>query len=128
MSYTPTEWKSGDIVTSEKLNKLEQGVASSGTGGILFATIDMDMDTHTMTFDKTWKQIHDASFVAASATAVEGDPPYSKLFTFVIDAFILSESVGELIYYVRTFNSDNVETPLTFTTDSEDGYPVLQSN
>ena len=27
MSYTPTTWKTGDIVSSEKLNKLEQGVA-----------------------------------------------------------------------------------------------------
>lgn len=124
MSYTPTEWKSGDIVTSEKLNKLEQGVASGGTGGILVATIDMD----TMTFDKTWKQIHDASFVAASMTAVEGDPPYSKLFTFVIDAFRSSGSGGEQLYFVRAFNPDNVEAPMTFNTDSEDGYPVRESN
>lgn len=33
MSYTPTEWKKGDIVTSEKLNKLETGVADAGGGG-----------------------------------------------------------------------------------------------
>lgn len=30
MSYTPTEWKTGDVVTSAKLNKLEQGVADAG--------------------------------------------------------------------------------------------------
>lgn len=28
MSYTPTEWVTGDIVTSEKLNKLENAVAN----------------------------------------------------------------------------------------------------
>lgn len=33
MSYIPTEWKTGDIVTAEKLNKLEEGVASGGGGG-----------------------------------------------------------------------------------------------
>ena len=33
MSYTPTNWSSGDIVTAEKLNKLEQGVAESSSGG-----------------------------------------------------------------------------------------------
>lgn len=27
MSYIPTEWNTGDIVTAEKLNKLENGVA-----------------------------------------------------------------------------------------------------
>lgn len=26
MAYTPTEWKRGDVVTSAKLNKLEEGV------------------------------------------------------------------------------------------------------
>lgn len=30
MSYTPTNWKAGDIVTSAKLNKMEQGIAASG--------------------------------------------------------------------------------------------------
>ena len=30
MSYTPTEWHDGDVVTAEKLNKLENGVVQSG--------------------------------------------------------------------------------------------------
>ena len=32
MSYTPTEWKSGDVVTSAKLNKLENAMAASFSG------------------------------------------------------------------------------------------------
>lgn len=32
MSYTPTVWKSGDIVTSLKLNKLENGLATAAAG------------------------------------------------------------------------------------------------
>ena len=28
MAYEPTTWRSGDIVTSEKLNKMEQGIAN----------------------------------------------------------------------------------------------------
>ena len=34
MAYTPTEWQSGDIVTSEKLNKIENGIAGAGGGGL----------------------------------------------------------------------------------------------
>lgn len=30
MSYEPTEWKTGDVITSEKLNKIENGIANSG--------------------------------------------------------------------------------------------------
>ncbi len=33
MSYEPTNWKTGDVITAEKLNKLEDGVASGGSGG-----------------------------------------------------------------------------------------------
>lgn len=33
MSYDPTVWKSGDTITSAKLNKLEQGVADAQGGG-----------------------------------------------------------------------------------------------
>lgn len=28
MAYTPTEWKDGDAITAEKLNKIEKGVAT----------------------------------------------------------------------------------------------------
>lgn len=30
MSYTPTNWQTGDIVTAEKMNKIEGGIQSSG--------------------------------------------------------------------------------------------------
>ena len=41
MSYTPTEWKTGDVVTSAKLNKLEQGVAAAGAT-VLTASFDYE--------------------------------------------------------------------------------------
>lgn len=32
MAYTPTEWKDGDIITAERLNKLEAGVQNEQVG------------------------------------------------------------------------------------------------
>lgn len=32
MAYTPTEWKTGDVITAEKMNKLEQGVQNEQVG------------------------------------------------------------------------------------------------
>ena len=29
MAYTQTQWKSGDVITSEKLNKIENGIANN---------------------------------------------------------------------------------------------------
>ena len=67
MSYTPTEWKSGDVITSEKLNNLEQGVASAsgggGTGGgalIVSYTDRTEDETTILTLTSTWKEIQTA--------------------------------------------------------------------
>lgn len=63
MSYTPTEWQTGDTITAEKLNKLENGVAdSSGSGGdgnifTIHYTID---GTFSVTSDKTYTEIQTA--------------------------------------------------------------------
>lgn len=32
MSYTPTEWKNGDIITAEKMNNIEGGITNAMTG------------------------------------------------------------------------------------------------
>ena len=51
MSYEPTIWKTGDIVSSEKLNKLEEGVANSGGGSdyfLVYIQEDYSTETHTL--------------------------------------------------------------------------------
>lgn len=39
MAYIPTNWKDGDIISAEKMNKLEQGVAEGGGGGVLLVNV-----------------------------------------------------------------------------------------
>lgn len=51
MAYTPTEWTTGDIITAEKLNKIEQGIANNSI------------------FDIGWDE--DADHSVAKAGAVE---------------------------------------------------------
>lgn len=34
MAYTPTTWSDGDVITAEKLNKLEQGVKNEQVGPV----------------------------------------------------------------------------------------------
>lgn len=36
--YTPTVWKTGDIITAEKLNNIEEGIANAGGGESDFTT------------------------------------------------------------------------------------------
>ena len=32
MSYTPTTWKNNDVITAERLNKMEQGIQNEQVG------------------------------------------------------------------------------------------------
>ncbi len=60
MAYTPTEWQSGDIVTSAKLNKIENGIASaSAGGGVMYVTISAEDAEGEMVYsaDKTLDEI-----------------------------------------------------------------------
>lgn len=60
MAYTPTEWKCGDVVSAEKLNKLEEGLAEccSGGGSELFVVSAIQLEKSgndiTITTDKTY--------------------------------------------------------------------------
>ena len=69
MAYTPTNWQTGDIITAEKLNKMDNGwgiqntqlfsetvtTASDGVGTSAQLTYDSEItsDTLTITFDGT---------------------------------------------------------------------------
>lgn len=56
MSYEPTNWKTGDVVTSEKLNKLENGVANSGDLFVVKLYYDAQQDKEVC--DKTWEELN----------------------------------------------------------------------
>lgn len=59
MTYTPTEWKNGDTITAEKLNKLEDGVnsANSNSNTLLVTFTGSDYD---WIGDKTYGEILNA--------------------------------------------------------------------
>lgn len=54
MAYTPTTWANGDTITAEKLNKLEQGVANSGS------CLMVELTSKAGTADHTFAEIFNA--------------------------------------------------------------------
>ena len=70
MSYTKTIWQDGDIITSEKLNKMEQGIYdtsnSNNNGGTFYIKAELEqgkvVDSFTITLvnNVTGQQILDA--------------------------------------------------------------------
>ena len=63
MSYTPTNWQSGDTITSEKLNKIENGIASADG-----YRIDITISGSTVTTD------YNGATLTEIATAYADDP------------------------------------------------------
>lgn len=64
MAYTPNTWATGDTITAQKLNNMEQGIANAG-GAVQVGYTFAD---GTITLDKTWKEINDG--MAAGNTYV----------------------------------------------------------
>jgi hypothetical protein len=61
MSYNKTNWKTGDIVTAEKLNNIENGISDGGTLIVHFVkTYNSDTGKTTVTSDKTSIEIAEA--------------------------------------------------------------------
>lgn len=69
MSYEPTVWKDGDLVTSAKLNKLEQGVVNGN--GVLVVHWDENGE-----LDRTWQEIYDADLAVLSSYRDDGKRVY----------------------------------------------------
>ena len=106
MSYEPTNWQTGDIVTSTKLNKLEQGVANAGGGGVLVCTQD-----GTGKLNHTWTEI-------ATSWAVLKDQDTYYILTEA------AESSGEY-FAVFVYIGESENRILLFVADSADGYPTI---
>ena len=105
MAYEKQTWAKGDVVTSAKLNHIEDGIATGG--GVL--AVNGTIDGNTMTLDKTWQEIHDAG-AAILKFEISSDQYIAWLVSVVID---------NGVYVCEFIGSNNID----FTTDSADGYP-----
>lgn len=77
MAYTPTTWKDGDLITADKLNKLEQGVQNeqvgpAGANGTDGAAAGFGTPTATV----------DANTGTPSVTVTASGPNTAKVFAF----------------------------------------------
>ena len=117
MSYTPTEWKSGDVVTSQKLNKLEEGVANAGGGGLLL--ICAEQDEQTMVLNYTFGEIK-AAVRAGGAIYIKLDMDQTELY-YPLYALSCGTNGGGCV-------SIYVDLIVEFVCNSDDAYPVYSSD
>lgn len=126
MAYTPTVWKSGDIVTSTKLNKLETAVkdvtdtasAAAVAANILkHVTISVNGDTGVETFDTKAKAAYDA-MKAGTVYATRTVDTTTDLYNGMIASYDTSDGY--------TFYLLGVEKAFVAATD--DDYPTYTPN
>lgn len=117
MSYIPTEWKTGDIVTAEKLNKLEEGVASGGGGGggLLVHIMSTELPP---TLDKNWNEINAAVQAGITPVFIDTDglmcfcnEVYSDGGDYGVTLIDFSNGDVHALHYI----SDSATGVLTFT-------------
>lgn len=120
MSYTLTNWQTGDTITAERLNKLENGVAALSNYDIVFTVTDDELTADGASFDELIsggykKALFNNSMESITFTAIQGtgkDPaqvefifcyidPTLEYMRFVIDEdghFAMGENNGTYTY------------------------------
>ena len=120
MSYEPTNWKDGDLVTSAKLNKLEQGVANGG--GSVFM-IDLQCNgPHSYTSLVTYEEIEEAckdQMPVARIIVGPGEGYFEATYMPVMLVFAEQEAT-EYGFRILTPAGGTIE----LVTDSPSGYPA----
>lgn len=108
MAYEPTEWKTGDVVTSAKLNKLEEAVA--GMSPLVVTVGDND------TLSKKWSVIWEA-FSAGRTVVIYSQEAVPPMYNAALATLVTVVGEDEGKYGVVTAQGE------TFSTESADGYP-----
>ena len=114
MAYEKNNWQSGDVVTSDKLNRMEDGIAG-GTLVIGGFSYD-DRGDFVGTSDKTWQEI-DSALAAGTRCVVIG-----ALNGGHIQMAIDKTEEGELYYSIFLVDGS------TAITTSADGYPAVDNS
>ena len=103
MAYNPTTWGSNDVITKDKLNKIEQGVKT----GTLLSGTDIDAD-------KNWngKNITNVGAVTANAVGV-ASPELTVSSNFVdVPGTTLRKTIP---FSVQVYTDNQWNTLLSFT-------------
>lgn len=116
--YEKQTWKTGDVITEEKLNHIEDGIASCG---MFVVGSTYDENTQTVTLDKTYKEIVDAFNAGQNVIIKRIDG-----FTTIICPLVLYG--GEDNMFGVGFYNHSVQNNILYFTDSENGYPSRNEN
>lgn len=140
MSYNKTTWATGDIVTAEKLNNIESGIVNNNMYIVsIISNIDESTGEETVTLDKTWQEIFDATqtgrLVRFMQASVEEYPGVEESYYGFLYADSMSIGYGPVwdATEEKYINSYNIGLnlggigPVSFHAFDPNDYPVMGS-
>lgn len=139
MSYNKTTWATGDIVTAEKLNNIENGIVNNNIYMVsVISNVDESTEDETLTLNKTWQEIFDAAqsgrLVKFTHTIVEEYPDIEELFHEIryMDLAMIGYGPVWVIEEEKYINSYDIEIAsngmLTFKALNPNDYPVADED
>lgn len=120
MSYEKQTWQTGDVVTSAKLNHMEDGIAAGGGVFVVHAVYDEQIEKEV--FDKTYAEVISAVQSGLFPLIINADENYASVYLFSA-AFYDEDTSLYTVVIVSGDYSDRSAYTAKYTTDSADGYP-----
>ena len=125
MSYTPTTWANGDVVTATKLNKIEQGIANGG--GVFLVTFTLQSNQYQYLADKTYGEIKTA-IDNGNSIMFKVDDGHS-IFYLSSYEFVYDQNLWNHVnVYTLTINPTNYYAITLFCSGSDNStdYPLYE--
>ena len=113
MAYEKQTWQTGDVITADRLNHMEDGIAQNVLLVEVNATTNSGQTQYTC--NKTWQQIHDAGMAFFQLQ-------HPQIQNMQMIGF-LSMIGGENNSYGLEVYTLNSGTAMALTTDNPNGYP-----
>ena len=104
MSYEKQTWANGNVITAEKLNHMEDGIASGGSGGVLVVSTVYDDDSGKTYLNKTFEEVK--NFMLSGGMIWLSN--YGEL------VFVEGLEGDPDIFYCRSFFMDISDSKLTY--------------
>lgn len=115
MTYVPTVWATGDVITAVKLNKLENGVAA--IDGVMVVPAEEEGDTATLT--ATYAEIAAAMTAKIPVFVIFQGEGYNTIYPVYTHGVISGDTT---VYQIVAYDFSSTAA-LYFVADAEDGYP-----
>lgn len=114
MSYEKNTWQTGDVITANKLNHIEDGIANGG--GVLITGTTMEGGVPTLT--NTWQEVFDAPMTVLRFATSE-----NAVITLTSSEVA---KISDGVYQISFGTLSDPMNPLVFEATSADGYPTAQ--